>query len=108
MKVSHQLMGNFNHKIKITHKTKYINLGFVAASLEESNHSITKPLSTGSGYRHFIQTGRYNCTYRKHVSNVRSFSSLSRCFRQLYTTLTISMLSVRSCRLSFDRRRKLS
>jgi len=87
VKESHQLMGTCNHKIKTTHKTNYTNLGFVAASLEKSNHSIIKPSSTGSGYRHFIQTGRYKCTYRKQVSNVWSFSSLSRCFRQLYTTL---------------------
>ena len=55
MKVSHQLMGTCNHKIKMTHKTNYTNLGFVAASLEESNQSIIKPLFTGSGYRYFIR-----------------------------------------------------
>lgn len=65
MKVSHQLMSTCNHKIKMTHKNNYTNLGFVAASLEESNHSIIKPLSTGSGYWYFIQTRWYNCTYCK-------------------------------------------
>ena len=47
-------------------------------------------------------------TYLRWLLNSCSLSSLSRCFRQLYTTFTISTLSSRCCRVSFGLLRRPS